>query len=251
MVIIGFWILLGFTSLLFFIQIGGLIVYRRGINRSPVFMVACAGSEKPSTPKSLKMLNLNFDNFRKEDGSVLDIDNYEGFITMGRSMLLGGIQDQDIIFVKKTTEKNELHFPSIIVLKREPAAMVKAARFNDKAEMKIRRAWGFCSLDRADETILDQVNAIIEGDEFQNLRNHDISKFPERDWLIADFKNRLLRYREEHSGCEQAMNENYMALISTTFDTIKDRVHFSIHSNRTVIGEVKYAFGVNRDMVVA
>lgn len=246
MVIIVFWILFGITSILFLIQIMGLVVYRRGVNRSPEFMVACAGSEKPSTPKLLKILNLNWNNFIKEDGSVLDADNYKPFITMGQSMLLGGIQNQDVIFVKETKEIDKLRFPVIVVLKREPAAMVRAARFNDMAERKIRRAWGFCSLDSEDKTILEQVRKIIEGEEFQNLRCMDTSKFPDKDWLIADFSNHLFRYREEHSGCEQAGNEDYMALISTTLDTMQGRVHFSIHSDRTVIGEVKYAFGVNR-----
>lgn len=254
MAITIFWILIAIALTLFLIQLVNLAVYQYGINRSPELLVACAGSEKPSTPKSLKVTNLRWDKFQKEDGSVLNVKDYKPYITIGQSMLLGGIQNQDIVFVKEIKDRKDQkkpHFPVIMALKREPEALKKAARFNDKAEVKIRRVWEFCDLSDTDETILNMVRETIESQSFESLRRIDEAKFPDEEWMLADFKRRLTRYREEHQGCEQKNHKDHTALISTTLDTMQGRVHFSIHSKSTMIGEVKYAFGINRDVEVA
>ena len=166
-------------------------------------------------------------------------------------MLLGGIRSEDIIFVKEISSNEIPTLPAILVLKREQAAIEKAARFNDQAETKIRRSWKVCSLDSSNDTIVTMVREIINCRKFQEIRRLDETKFPDTDWLLADFTNRLERYRKEHEGCEQGNNINHCALISTTLDTMQRRVHFSIHSCRTIIGEVKYAFGINHNLEVA
>jgi hypothetical protein len=237
--------------LLFLVQIASVVYYQRVIKNSPVFQVACAGSEKPDTPKEYKVTNLQWDNFKNENGVVLDAKDYLKFITIGESMLLGGIRSEDIIFVKKVVDNELPTLPAILVLRREQAAMEKAARFNDQAETKIRRSWRVCSLDSSNDTILGMVRDIIFSQKFQEIRRIDETKFPETDWLLADFASRLERYRREHEGCEQDDNDNHCALISTTLDTMQGRVHFSIHSCRTIIGEVKYAFGVNHHLEAA
>ena len=247
--------LLGFLVtaliLLFLIQIASVVYYQRGIRNSPVFQVACAGSEKPDTPKEYKVTNLQWNNFKNEEGSVINAKEYLQFVTIGESMLLGGILSEDIIFVKEISSNEIPTLPAILVLKREQAAIEKAARFNDQAETKIRRSWKVCSLDSSNDTIVTMVREIINCRKFQEIRRLDETKFPDTDWLLADFTNRLERYRKEHEGCEQGNNINHCALISTTLDTMQRRVHFSIHSCRTIIGEVKYAFGINHNLEVA
>jgi len=140
--------------LLFLVQIANVVYYHRVTRNSPVFLVACAGSEKPDTPKEYKVTNLQWNNFKNEEGDVINAKDYLHFITMGESMLLGGIRSEDILFVKKIEDQEIATFPAILVLRREPAAMEKAARFNDQAETKIRRSWEVCSLDSPNETIL-------------------------------------------------------------------------------------------------
>jgi len=205
-----------------------------------VLAVACAGSEKPCTPKELKVTNIHWNGFRKEDGNVLSAKDYDRYIVMGESMLLGGIQNQDFVFVKKVPEPNHLILPAIMVLRRD-----------DKAELKIRRSWRMCSLSCSDKEINAMVNAIIMSDDFQALRRMDESKFLSNEWMLNDFSNRLMRYRNEHSGCEQANHPDNMALISTTYDTMQGRVHFSIHSSHSIVGKVEYAFGINQNLEVA
>lgn len=249
MVTTVFEILVTIVIVLFAILLANVVYYQRIISRSPVFRVACAGSEKPCTPKEYKVTNLQWNNFQKADGSFLDAREYRLFITVGESMLLGGIRNQDIIFVKESKELPTL--PAILVLQREPMALAKAAQFNDKAEMKVRRSWKKCTLNLQNEDILDMVQEIINCKKFQEIRNRNEEKFPNAEWLIADFVVRLERYRKEHIGCEEDANVNHNAIISTTYDTQHGRVHFSIHSCNTIIGEVKYAFGINHDLEAA
>ena len=246
-----FGILLTIVVMLFLIQLASVINYQREIRHSPVFKVACAGSEKPGTPSEYKVTNMQWNKFITEDGSVLNTNDYRPFITMGESMLLGGIRSQDILFVKETGTQEIPALPAILVLQREQAALKRAAQFNDKAEMKIRRSWSVCTLNLPNKTILEMVQEIIDCQQFQRIRSLDETKFPNREWLMADFSTRLERYRNEHHGCEEDGNVDHRALISTTYDTMQGRVHFSIHSCHTIIGVVKYAFGINHDVEAA
>lgn len=231
---------------LFAVQIMGLILYQIQKNNAPIMSVACAGSEKFDTPRELRITNLDASDFKGEDGSVIDSRDYERYITVGNSMLLGGIRDKDVIFVKKGIDLTECTFPIILVLRREPAAMEKASsQYDDKAELKIRRTWKTCTLSQSDEDIVNMVGEIIESNKFQEIRQLDTSKFLTPDWMKDDVRCRISRYRAEHIGCEDAENENNAALLSTTYDTEQGRVHFSIHPKRTIVGEVKYAFGTN------
>ena len=246
-----FGILLTIVVILFLMQLLGVVLYQYSSSHAPVLEVACAGSEKPCTPKELKVTNIHWDGFRKADGNILSVEDYDRYIVMGESMLLGGIQNQDFVFVKKVPEPNHLILPAIMVLRREPAALQRAAMFDDKAELKIRRSWRMCSLSCSDKEINAMVNAIIMSDDFQALRRMDESKFLSNEWMLNDFSNRLMRYRNEHSGCEQANHPDNMALISTTYDTMQGRVHFSIHSSHSIVGKVEYAFGINQNLEVA
>lgn len=246
-----FGILIAIVVMLFFVQSASVIVYYQSIKRSPTLPVACAGSEKPGTPKEYKITNLQWNRFKKTDGSVLNKDDYHHFITIGESMLLGGIRSQDILFVKEYNPQEMPELPAILVLQREQAALERAAQFDDKAEKKIRRSWRVCTLDHSDSEILEMVKEIINCQQFQNIRSLDETKFPNNNWLLADFSSRLERYRQEHQGCNLRGNNDYNALISTTFDTMQKRVHFSIHPCRTIVGEVKYAYGINNEIKTA
>lgn len=245
------WILVAIALLLFSIQVGGLVSYCKSIKSAPVMQVACAGSEKPHTPKELKVTNIHWDDFLDDNGCPLKEEGFYTYIINGQSMLLGGIQDKDIIFVDRQTDINGLSFPVIMALRREPAAMNKAARYGDKAEIKIRRTWDKCELTDDDNAISERVRKIINSTKFGYLRNIDETKFPSEEWLLGDFQQRLRRYRDEHPDYNQQDHKDHIVLISTTLDTNRDMVHFSIHSSGCAIGEVKYAFGINNNIEAA
>lgn len=246
-----FLILSATALLLFIIQVSGLVNYRKSIKSAPTMLVACAGSEKPHTPKELKVTNIHWNDFIDDKGNVLEKDDFYTYIINGQSMLLGGIQDKDIVFVDKRTDINNLSFPAIMALRREQAAMNKAAQYDDKAEIKIRRTWDKCELTDDDKAILERVRDIINGKKFGYLRNIDATKFPSEEWLLADLQRRLERYRAEHPDHSRQNHKDHTILISTTLDTNKNIVHFSIHSSGCAIGEVKHAFGINNNIEAA
>lgn len=215
-------------------------------NETVKFNVACAGSEKPFTPQSLNVTNLKWDNFIDKNGKKLNKKDFINFIIKGDSMLLGGIKNNDLVFVRKIKDKNALQFPSIMALERDKNALHKAAKFNDKATIKIRRTWRICTLDKSDDEIIVILREIINSQEFISLKQIDESKFPSTECLVNDFKEkRLKRYREEHKDCDCTANKDNNAIISTTLDTKKDKVHFSIHPYYSIIGKVEYAFSIS------
>jgi hypothetical protein len=234
--------ILAFVTLgLFITLVTEVIVSNSNLHKKPLLQVACAGSENPCTANKVCITDFNWDELPPLNDQA---DKYRKFIISGQSMLLGGIQNNDIIFVESIKKIDNFEFPAIIVLKREPIAMEKASQVDDKAEYKVRRTWGCCRLDQSDGDIVDIVKRIVEGERFQKLKDKDANKFPEESLLVEDFKRRLHRYREEHENCANSANVNYIALISTTLDTQKNKVHFSMHSKNTLIGKVKYAYGI-------
>lgn len=245
-----FGILVATALLLFTIQVIGLINYRNSIKYAQIMKVACAGSEKPHTPKELKVTNIHWNDFLDDKGRPLKKEKFHTYIINGQSMLLGGIQDNDIIFVDNQTDINKLSFPIIMALHREQIAMNKAAQYGDKAEIKIRRTWDKCELTDK-QAILKLVSNIIDSDKFKRLRNIDVTKFPTKEWLLVDLQRRLDRYCEEHPNHTLQNHKDHTILISTTLDTNRNIVHFSIHSSGCVIGEVKYAFGINNNIEAA
>ncbi len=235
-----FWILVSVAIILILIQLIALMRYQYESKHSPLFKVASAGSVKPYTPKEFKITNIHWNDFIGEDGEPIDATQYKQFITIGDSMLLGGIKDKDILFVKDVKDINSISFPAFMVLKREPSALKKAMTYNDRAELKIRRTWKLCSLSETDDDILKKVDDIINTSSFQTLLLHNKDCFPSPEDLQYDFIRRLSRYRKERPDCVN--KDNNKAFISTTLTSGK--VHFSIHSTNMLVGEVKYAFGM-------
>ena len=131
-----FKILLIVFCVLLVMQLVRLGIYQRQKINSPVLAVACAGSEKYCTPKEFRITNLNTRNFKDKNGEYINSQDYERCIIVGNSMLLGGIRDKDIVFIKRDINIAECSFPVILVLRREPAAMEKASlQYDDKAEL--------------------------------------------------------------------------------------------------------------------
>lgn len=128
-----FWVFAIITILLFLFLLVEFYLYT---NETVKFNVACAGSEKPFTPQALNVTNLRWDNFKDKNGNKLNKKDFIKFIIKGDSMLLGGIKNNDLVFVRKIKDKTALQFPSIMALKRDKNALQKAAQFNDKATIK-------------------------------------------------------------------------------------------------------------------
>lgn len=219
--------------------------HRVSRKKAPLLNVACAGSVRPNAPDKKQVVNLQWDKLAPEDVPSNVKKNVEYFITAGRSMLLGGIENNDLVIVDLIKKSMELTLPAIVVLKRDENAIAKALMVGDHAEYKIRRSWTKCNLGQSDEEILEMVQNIIQSDKFKELRSKDEEKFPAESDLINDFKERLYCYRMEHTSCNNKNNDNYFALLSTTLDTTQEKVHFSIHSYKMLVGKVRSAYKIS------
>lgn len=243
-------VLLIFTGLITSIFLVSQIIivsrqHRSSRKKAPLLYVACAGSVRPNAPDRKQVVNLQWDKLTPEDASSNDKKNIECFITAGRSMLLGGIENNDLVIVDRTDKSSELMLPAIVVLRRDENAIAKALMVGDRAEYKIRRSWTKCNLGQSDEEIIEIVKNIIKSDKFKELKSKDEDKFPSESDLIEDFKERLNCYRKEHTNCNNKNNNNYFALLSTTLDTSQNKVHFSIHSYNMLIGKVISAYKIS------
>lgn len=231
--------------LLFVIQMFRFCKYLR-CSESTTIPIACAGSPIPFTPRELNVQNyraLSFQDNASNFWSYVDLAQYQSFWVKGQSMLLCGINNDDILFVRPLNSVEEVFFlkPRVLVLKRDTQASVEARSKNDFAEYKIRRTWDLVHVGKDD--IEDHVRQIINNSCFQNLKKQYPEKFLSEEELLEDFRNeRLTKYMKQYPNCKNEDDENYCAIISTTLRTSKDdKVFFSIHPAKIIIGEVVYS----------
>lgn len=218
------------------------------VRNTLVFGTACAGSERPDTPKELSVYKLKKEKITDKNGKPLRMDEYECLIACGQSMLLGGIDDEDLLLVKPVTDVTRLVFPSVLIIKRDDFAKQNAVRLNDYAEKKVCRSWALCDLSKEDA--VEKVKECMNQKEFVELKHGHEDKFPSTDDLIQDFKDkRLGRYKTKYPSFNQESDENCLAIISTTFDTQDKKVHFSIHPARMIESEVYYSFHISEKSV--
>ena len=62
--------------------------------------------------------------------------------------------------------------------------------------------------------------------------------------MLEDFVNvRLNKYMEQYPNCHDEKDNNHKAIISTTLKASKgNKVTFSLHPVRTIMGEVLYSY---------
>gem|GEM_PF-3993469 len=216
----------------------------------PGLYVSCAGSVNSNTPEKKVLPGFDWKAIKPSDGTVLSPDKYDVFSVKGSSMLLGGIQDGDVLFVKKGVRGQlEVNYPAFVVLRREDDALCEAAQIKDFAKFKVRRTWFETDLSQVtDEELAERIKSdIIEKEKFAELKelgNKNNVTFPDTEALLSDFKKRVLRYRETHGGSMSPV------LISSTLNTDDNCVHFSVHSKDMLVGEVKYDFKVGANPTV-
>lgn len=235
-----FWVLFVLYSLVFLavLCVFGIRVHDgMGVKIS----TATAGDPHVVVPCAQRLVNLNEKGFFNSDGQIIEYEEYRKFSVAGWSMLLAGIQDGDLLFVKPYGSEADMKFPCVVVVKRE-----HFSRFDrNTAHYKVRRSWAVCHLGKDNlNLVLDQ---IISSVEFKGLISESGGKkcFMKPEDMKNDFFNtRLKKYKLDYPQSEQAEDENNVAVISTTLDTKRNVVHFSIHPYRCIVGEVRYSFGV-------
>lgn len=230
-------------AVLMFLQWLGVRRYDKRLESTTVCSTACAGSEHLNTPKELGIVNLDKYKFLDEDKKPINIKEYKCIVACGWSMLLGRIEDKDLLLVKPVENVGDLRFPSVLIIERDEFSKKSARNYNDYAENKIRRSWSLCDMSK--ENPVDVMKRCMEMEKYRELLKEYSDKFPSVDVITEDFKKRVGIYKDNYHTCGNAGDEHQMAVISTTYDTQKQIVHFSIHPVKDIMGEVYYSFRIS------
>lgn len=87
------------------------------------------------------------------------------------------------------------------------------------------------------------VNKIITMPKFKRFIQQKDYKGPE--WMIRDLlEKRLVDYKHTYFKEGKCPEQYKKIVISTTFDTVKKEIHFSIHPISLIVGNVKEAYTV-------
>lgn len=105
-------------AVLMFLQGRGVRRYDNRLENTTVCTTACAGSEHLNTPKEMGIVDLQYMNFCDENGKQINLKEYDCVVACGKSMLLGGIEDEDLLLVKPVENVGNLQFPSVLIIKK-------------------------------------------------------------------------------------------------------------------------------------
>lgn len=209
--------------------------------------VAFAGHIHVGIPKNKEILNVNPDGFKDKDGNVLKLNPSTCFSVSGRSMLLAGIEDKDIIFTKAIPVPAEIEFPCVTVIRRDHTSMCDIAAQGNLPKYKVRRSWGQYDVAKGNEKdILQKLDSIIAMQAFKKLlKDSSAICSMDAEEMKRDFmEKRWPTYKQNYPTCQQGNDANHIAIISTTLDVKENKVHFSIHPYRCVVGQVTYSFSI-------
>lgn len=210
--------------------------------RTTTVKVSCAGSAVENAPKEVQ-IQLDDRKFYDNNKQLVKPEEFEKFWVKGSSMLLCGIKNDDLLFTRKvSTENISFNRPHVYVLKREDYVCQKVAIENDLAEFKVCRAWAIVRIGKDD--IEKTARNIIKTKFFKELQENNASFFlSEQDMLDDLVKTRLKKYKKQYPDCEEESDINNRAIISTTLKASKgNKVTFSIHPTKTIVGEVIYSY---------
>lgn len=210
------------------------------INRATIALpkkdydVACAGSKESDACTKISAIDIQQCNFCDSDGKLLNLSLYHCYVVHGDSMKYAGINNNDFIFVPIGFNIDYLNtFPEILVIRYRE-------QNENKPLYKVRRAWHRGSID--DD--LEQVaNEIMTMPKFKRLTQQEGYKGPE--WMIRDLKGKRLNDYKSAYFKDGVCPEQYKDIvISTTFDTVKKEIHFSIHPVSLIVGNVEESYTV-------
>lgn len=198
------------------------------------YFVACAGSKESNACKKVSAVDIEACNFCDSDGNPLNLSLYECYVVHGNSMKYAGINDGDFILVAKDFSSDSLSsFPEILVLRYRDSN-------NDNPLYKVRRAWYMGNID---ESLRDIAKKIMNMPQFAMLKNQE--GFKGEIWMIDDLvDNRYKEYQLTYFKDGVCPDTYKQIVISTTFDTIKKEIHFSIHPISLIVGVVKESYSI-------
>ena len=209
--------------------------------------VAFAGHIHLGIPKDKEFLNLDLDGFRDVNGNTLDIEKSLCFSISGKSMLLAGIEDNDILFTDSVSPNSKITFPCVTVIKRDHTSQCDVFTQGNMPQYKVRRSWGEYEITSWDEhNILKVLDEISTMSEFVKLleMSSSICLMDSKEMKQDFIERRWPAYKKNYPDCQQCNNINSRVVISTTLDIKENKVHFSIHPRRCLVGVATNSFSV-------
>lgn len=215
-------------------------VQQKIVNRSTIvlpqmdYYVACAGSKDYDACTKVSAIDIQLCNFCDSDGKLLNLSLYHCYVVHGDSMKYAGINDNDFIFVPIDFNLNSLEiFPEILVIRYRE-------QNGNKPLYKVRRAWYRGSID---DDLGQVANEIMAMPKFKRLTMQE--GFRGIEWMINDLKGKRLEDFKATYFKEGICPDQYKDIvISTTFDTVKKEIHFSIHPVSLIVGNVEESYTV-------
>ncbi len=198
------------------------------------YYVACAGSKESDACTKVSAMDIQLCNFCDADGQPLNLSLYNCYVVHGDSMKYAGINDNDFILVPIDFNINSLDgLPKILVIRYRE-------QNEDKPLFKVRRAWYRGSID---DDLKQIANEIMAMPKFNRLTQQEGYKGSE--WMIRDLKGkRLDDYKSAYFRDGICPDQYKDIVISTTFDTVKKEIHFSIHPVSLIVGKVEESYTV-------
>lgn len=198
------------------------------------YVVACAGSKESDACKKVSAVDIEACNFCDSEGKPLDLTMFDCFVVHGGSMKYTGINDGDFILVEKDFSSESLSsFPEILVLRSREIEYSKPL-------YKVRRAWYMGTIE---EDMSATAQRIMNMHKFKKLTNQE--GFKDERWMINDLINkRLDDYKKAYFKDGVCTDMYKQIVISTTFDTVKKEIHFSIHPISSIVGIVKESYSI-------
>lgn len=198
------------------------------------YYVACAGSKEAEACTKVSAIDIQQCNFCDSNGKPLNLSLYNCYVVHGDSMKYAGINDNDFILVPKDFTLDTLKsFPEILVIRYRE-------QNENKPLFKVRRAWYRGSIE---DDLVKAAQSIMEMPKFNRLTQQEGYKGDE--WMIHDLlEKRLEDYKHTYYKEGECPEPYKQIVISTTFDTVKKEIHFSIHPVSLIVGNVEESYTV-------
>jgi hypothetical protein len=138
-----------------------------------------------------------------------------------------------ILVGKDFSTESLTSFPEILVLRYRETE-------DGKPLYKVRRAWYMGTIE---DNLRDIAEKIMNMPKFAKLKNQE--GFKGEQWMVEDLTtNRYSEYQKSYFKDGTCPDSYKQIVISTTFDTVKKEIHFSIHPISLIVGIVKESYSV-------
>ena len=196
--------------------------------------MASAGSKESEASTKVSAIDIQQCNFCDSNGKPLNLSLYNCYVVHGDSMKYAGINDNDFILVPKDFNLDSLKsFPEILVIRYRE-------QNENKPLYKVRRAWYKGSIE---DDLEKAAQSIMGMPKFDKLTQQEGYKGAE--WMIKDLlEKRLVDYKRTYFKEGKCPQQYKQIIISTTFDTIKKEIHFSIHPTSLIVGNVEASYTI-------